>query len=366
MTTSTLTLAPDMDLRRPEYRREVFLRFYLHALEHRSHPGAVYYLLPWLADYFRWTDEQKLWFAFLNGNTQHPITSLLLMEQCPGGPTSDVEPMLRFFDAQWARLPFDTDRRHWKAKFPTAVRAYRTLVQSNGTQASLWRRAEAGGWTRVWAQARGMYGFGRLSAFSYLEYLRIFGYGAPCGDLMLGDRDGSRSHRTGLEIVAGADVRTALADKSAPRPERLGMLRAFADDLLTEAADRSDGHADAGYFTLESALCTYKSWHKPNRRYPGVYNDMLYNRIQRAEADWPDSPVGSLFWHARAQSLPPYLRLEASPYDPGLCPDKQNHYRRTGQVVVLGHEDPELWSGFDQAVADGVFGVRADARRLVL
>jgi Alpha-glutamyl/putrescinyl thymine pyrophosphorylase clade 2 len=370
MTPTTDTdLAPDMDLRLPQYRREVFLRFYLHTLEHRSHPGAVYYLLPWLAEELHWTEEDKLWFAFLNGNTQHPVTSLMLMRQCPG-PLSDPGRMLRFFDSQWARLPFDTDRRHWKSKLPNAVRAYASDVAKAGSQAALWGKVrDRDGWTGLWTQARSMYGFGRLSAFSYLEYLEIFGYGAPCGDLMLGDRDGSRSHRAGLEIVSGAPVGQALSRDTPFDPGRLGSLNSLADSLLMEAVQRvtPEHRGDVGYFTLESALCTYKSWHKPNRRYPGVYNDMLYNRLRRAEADWPGE-VGllSLFWRARRSSLPVHLRLEDSPYDPGLHPDKQNHYRLTGQTVMLGIEDPELWSEFDQAVADHRFGVRADARRMVL
>lgn len=357
-----------MDLRLPQYRREVFMRFYLHALKHRSHPGGVYYLLPCLAEELDWTEEQKLWFAFLNGNTQHPLTSLALMRHCRG-PLDDVDGMLRFFDANWERLPFDTDRRHWKAKFPEAVRAYHTLVRSNGSQQSLWRGVEQGGWTAMWSAARGMYGFGRLSAFSYLEYLRIYGYGAPCADLMIGDVDGSRSHRSGLEIVAGADPAVVLSGNAPFDPARVSELQGTADSLLGEAAERVewDQRGDVGYFTLESALCTYKSWHKPNRRYPGVYNDMLYNRIRRAEVDWPgEVSLTAPFWRARRSALPLWLRLEDSPYDPGLHPAKQNFYRLTGQTVTLGIEDPELWSEFDQAVTDHRFGVRADVRQMVL
>jgi hypothetical protein len=32
--------------------------------------------------------------------------------------------------------------------------------------------------------------------------------------------------------------------------------------------------------------CTYKSWHRPNRRYPGVYLDMFHDRIKNAETTW--------------------------------------------------------------------------------
>jgi hypothetical protein len=90
---------------------------------------------------------------------------------------------------------------------------------------------------------------------------------------------------------------------------------------------------------LESAFCTYKSWHRPNRRYPGVYVDMFHDRIKKAEEAWPEEDFG-LFWEARQVWLPDYLRLEDNPGDAGVKPEKQNHYRLTGQVIAMDHDWP--------------------------
>lgn len=360
-----------MDFRRAEYRREVFLRFYLFHLRHRSHPGAVYYLFPWLRQRFFWDDEQALWFAFLNGNTQNPLTSLLLFWQCdrPGG---DLQAMFRFYRRNYARLAFDTDRRHWKKSLPEAVESYVEALRSHGgSQSLMWTRAAEDGFDGVWDTARSLYGFGRLSAFSYTEYLRIMEVPFDCDRLFLDDREGSRSHRNGLCIVSGRDD----WDWHASNPGFDGrydeamtvQLQDEADELLAEARARTAGRpwsADAGYFTLESALCTYKSWHRPNRRYAGVYNDMLYDRIRAYEAKWPEAePLTDLFWQARREHLPHYLRLEDNPTDPGCTAEKQNWYRTTGEVPVLGHEDPVFWSGFDEGVRQGLFGLRKDVRR---
>jgi hypothetical protein len=108
-----------------------------------------------------------------------------------------------------------------------------------------------------------------------------------------------------------------------------------ADLLLGEARNRID-HKDVSYFTLESTLCCYKSWHRPNRRYPNVYNDMFYYRIKTAEQNWGRSLP--LFWSAREQYLPDYLRLECTPNDYGLKPLKMNFYRKTGQVIMMHNE----------------------------
>jgi hypothetical protein len=102
-------------------------------------------------------------------------------------------------------------------------------------------------------------------------------------------------------------------------------------------------------------LCTYKSWHRPNRRYPNVYNDMLHDRLTAAGRAWPEADL-EVFWAARAAVLPAYLRLEDSPGDPGCVPVKQNHYRRTGQVVMLHRWDPVFVNDFNHAVDTGALG----------
>jgi hypothetical protein len=119
----------------------------------------------------------------------------------------------------------------------------------------------------------------------------------------------------------------------------LKWLRDEGELLLDEARTRmasEDYAGDVGYFTLESTLCNYKSWHRPNRRYPNVYSDMFYNRIRRAEDRW--GPKFDVFWQARKEALPEHLRLEDTPNDLGLHPTKQNHYRLTGQPVMMHRE----------------------------
>jgi amino acid-DNA transferase-like protein len=377
------TISTGDDLRAAHLREEVFLRFWFFHLVLKAHPGCVYYVMPHLRKIYGWDDEQALWYAWLNGNTQNPITSLALFEHAPAGPTDEpgVERMLRFYDREFKRLAWDTDRRHWKSKLRPAVAAYQEALRSHcGNQARMWEVAASDGFAGVWAQATALYGFGRLSAFSFAEYLRIMGHGAPCDNLFLGDHDGSRSHRNGLALVAG---RTDLIRDSRMYPGRvderltaadLGLLQHKANELVAAMEGRVAGlpweqqkliAPDVGYFTLESALCTYKSWHKRNRRYPNVYNDMLYDRLKWYEARWPVNRTQQWtrpIWEARAASLPEWARLEQRPFDPGLSPVKQNHYLDTGQTVMMGHYWPALWSDLDDAIMLGDLGLRADVR----
>jgi hypothetical protein len=137
------------------------------------------------------------------------------------------------------------------------------------------------------------------------------------------------------------------------------QLAELGESLLEEALVRNPGDPNVSRLTIESALCTYKSWHKPNRRYPNVYADMMYHRIHKAQVRMK-RPL-DLMWEIRQRTLPDYLRLEDRPYDPGLVAVKQNWYRETGEIPLLCtmFEDMEM-SGFDQKVATHAFGVRKD------
>jgi hypothetical protein len=343
-------LRPGLDFRLPQYRKEVWLQFYEFHLRFRSHPGGVYYLIPWLRQHFGWSLEETLWFAFLNGNTQNPIVSLMFHEKFP--LPSEGEGAIQYWEQNYERFEWDTDRRYHKKNFALSVRDYCAKVREAGSQEEFWFSAAEKGFSGVWDKASKLYSFGRLSAFSYSEYLRIAGVPFDCDTLMLEDISGSSSHRTGLCVVAGMDRWVSFwnddFDNKWPK-EALSWLEGFAEELLAESKRRAQGkpwERDVSYFTLESALCTYKSWHKPNRRYPNVYNDMMHNRIRRAERQWPGRDF-SLWWRAREESAPPHLLLEKSPRDPGLVPEKQNHYLKTGQVIMMDLEYPHFKNDFN-------------------
>jgi hypothetical protein len=348
-----------MDFRKPEYRREVFLRFYEFHLRYRSHPGGVYFLLPFLAEVHRWNLEQRLWFAYINGNTQNPITSYLIFREFGDVARLDETALRRWFERNYDLLAFDTDRRYFKKSFLECVANYRQLLAGR-TQAEFFAAVAPGAteharFRALWNYANKNYVyFGRLSVFSYTEYLRISGLSIDCDSLFLDDISGSKSHRNGLCKVLGRDD----LDWHASNPgfdgtydaTMLAWLTSEGAQLLAEAKARvagKDYERDAGYFTLESALCTYKSWHRPNRRYPNCYNDMLVERIRLAEKRWGKLP---LFWEARRRYLPAALRLEDNPADCGLKPKKQNHYLTTGQPVMMASDWPCFANAFEREV----------------
>lgn len=366
-------LRAGQDFRHPQYRREVFLRFYEFHLRYRAHPGCVYFVLPEL-----WKDlsmEQRLWLCFINGNTQNPVTSWLIFQQCPERKAlATKHKMFKFnewFNKNYGNLEFDIDRRYHKKDFLRAVQCYNALVEpfksydAHRPQEMYFghlklQEARAHGHTMfqaLWETVRrDFYTFGRLSAYSYLEYLNLAGLPLATDSvdmLMLDDLSGSKSHRNGLAKVLGRDDLDW--HKSNPAnfagqytPEVMAWLKYEASRLLADARKRFTGLTekvvlrDVNFFTLESALCTFKSWFRKNRRYPGVYLDMMHERIRRSEHLWGggESWDTAIFWRMRRKHLPTYLRLEDNACDKGLNPVKQNHFRETGEVIMMHRDWP--------------------------
>lgn len=347
------------DWRLPENRRESFLAFYRFHLEYKAHPGLVYFWLPAMAEaYGLDTPDDRAWLVWLNGNTQNPVTTLLLLEAAPN-PTKWPEAK-SFFNTHFRELEWDTDRRHQKSKFVVATEAW--IDQ-------FWRSRDHGwfgDWDDVWRYSLSQPYMGRLSAWSMMEYARILlGPEVPdMGTWLLEDKSGSKSHRNGIATVAGHDA--VYWDDEPFMLDMVPELEQYAEGLLAEAEETICDpenvhyiHQDVSRFTLESAFCTYKSWYKPNRRYPGVYADMAYLRLLRAQAFF--GPQFDLLWQSRKDNLPDYLRLEDNPYDPGLAPVKQNHFRETGEIPVMHRYWDRLTpSSFDQAVELGLYGERKD------
>ena len=272
-----------MDFRLPQYRREVFLRFYEFHLKYYAHPGAVYYTLPFIFKTRCFNEEQKLWFAFLNGcsyikNLAGRSQVEMFKSVCKGETIYDN------FDDVW------------------------NYVISN------------------------FYLFGRLATFSYLEFLRLAGLDLDCSQLFLEDITGSKSHRNGLCKVLGRDDLDWYRKEVVYDDLSINWLKMEGTKLLEEAKQRI-GHKDVSYFTLESTLCCYKSWSRPNRRYPNVYNDMFYQRIKHGEKAWGES-LG-IFWKSRDEVLPQALRVECVIGDEPLSKVKQNHYRKYECYVGL-------------------------------
>jgi len=360
-------LEEGIDFRNPLVRREVFFRFYHFHLKYRAHPGAVYYVMPFLSKKFDWSFEEKLWFAFINGATQNPLTSWVIFNHFPDPHSTTVDEMELWHRKYWKNLDYDIDRRYQKGHFVEMFEDYKKHLGGRSQKEFFESLANTDdpylNFQNVWDYVfNNFFMYGRLSTFSYLEYLKIMGLSIDCDSLFIYDKSGSASHRAGLCYVLGRDEFDVHKNNVNMHPEVsnghtkeiMDWLFVEGELLLKEAKERFRGEEffhDVNYFTLESTLCCYKSWHRVNRRYPNVYNDMFHDRIRKAETrDWSKIDGSDIkfdiFWEARKEMLPENIRVEDNPKDPGLVKVKQNWYRLTGEVPVLEHFDPVFKSSF--------------------
>lgn len=334
------------DWRLPEHRRKVFLDSWEFHLMFGTLPGCVHHFLPAIAKHYELDDDGKAWLVWLNANTQNPATTLLLLEASQGS-SAGWKAAVDFWNANWRELDWDTDRRYHKSKFGEATERY--LEVRPYPLAEDWTTVGMLGWAQTWVFANSLPYMGRLSAWSMTEYARIL-FGSDvipdAAGLMLRDADGSRSHRAGLAVVRGWSAEYWGWAETKPF---VGELAILGESLLEEMQERCrDKPYQPSRLDLESALCTYKGWYKPNRRYPNVYADMAYLRLRKAEERFGQR--FEILWEAREDALPPWARLECTSRDPGLVPRKQNHYRETGEVIMMGHVWPEYWSSFDERI----------------
>jgi Alpha-glutamyl/putrescinyl thymine pyrophosphorylase clade 2 len=200
-----------MDFRRPEYRREVFLRFYEYSVRYRIHPGSVYFIQPFLVSSCRMTREERLWYMFLEGCSLNPVTAFTIWKRFPSLTKLNLSALSKYFDERYTLFEWDVDRRYQKKDFVASVESYYTLMTRYGLKQADWYEEQWGDgtireerWEKIWkAITRDFTTFGRMTLFGFIEQLRLLGEPYDCPSLMLDDISGSRSHRNGLLKVLG-------------------------------------------------------------------------------------------------------------------------------------------------------------------
>lgn len=285
-------------------RQEYFEALYRMSLDHGVLPGMVYSYLPALKHALGWNKETCLWFAFLNGMTQNPLTSLRLFERLKAPPESreELAKFATWFNEEWPRLQYDTDRRYAKKDTVSAIKSYCRLLHSEHVDQDIIDRqsylydADGGEWENLWDMVtREIISFGRLSSWSYLEYVRIYGSGLEPDTLIFEDKSGSRSHRNGMLFLC--DMDHMVWDKRAGNGfdgkyknygKMCGWLQEQADiwqASYNETLRRAGANAQqASNFSFESALCMFKNSFF-GRRYPGVYADLGWQRLEWYKAN---------------------------------------------------------------------------------
>ena len=321
-----------MDYRKPENRREAFIRWYAWSLKYDDCDPAV-----WATNYlnkrYEHNDEQKLWLCWLYGNTYYLPTAWVLMNEFPDFELATVDRMTQWNTTNYKRLRYQTDTKWNKGHLPTMFASYQQYI-GNQTQRekieSLYGYTEEENFDNLWTSVKsGLHKFGRYSTWFYLQHLKhTAGVRINPTSLMLDDYDGSRSHRNGLLYALGQEDSV---DRKLTGSE-YANLESQAHEILCETEARFPELASSiDYFTMETCLCSFKKIFRVSRgRYLGYYLDRQAEEIKQCESDGWYGIDWDVLWQARNETID--LRLDQ---DRGIDKDRFGSFLNSGKLEGL-------------------------------
>ena len=330
-----------MDYRLPQNCREAFIRWWIWSLKYDDCDPAV-----WMTNYlhkrYEHNDEQRLWLAWLYGNTYYLPTAWILMNEFPDFELATVDRMEQWNTANYKRLRYQTDTKWNKGHLPAMFASYQQFI-GNTTQRerleSYYGDNEEANFTNLWESVKGgLHKFGRYSTWFYLQHLRhTAGIHIVPTSLMLSDYDGSRSHRNGLLYALG---REDDVDRKLTAGEYLDLERE-ARSILEETQDRFPRlKHQIDFFTMETCLCSFKKiFREKHGRYLGYYLDRQAEEIMQCEKDGWYGIDWDVLWQARNETID--LRLD---HKKGIDKEKFTFFLNTGKIDNLEwmFEDEEM------------------------
>jgi len=321
-----------MDYRLQQNRREAFIRWYAWSLKYDDCDPAV-----WCTNYlhtrYEHNDEERIWLAWLYGNTYQLPTAWVLKNEFPDFELATVDRMEQWNATNYKRLRYQTDTKWNKGHLPAMFESYQKFI-GNKTQRerleSYYGDNEEANFENLWEGIKSsLHKFGRYSTWFYLQHLRhTAGIRVSPTSLMLSDFDGSRSHRNGLLYALG---REDLVDRKLTAGEYLDLERE-SKSILEETRDRFPSlKNEIDFFTMETCLCSFKKIFRAHHgRYLGYYLDRQAEEIKQAEKDGWYGIDWDVLWQARNETID--LRLDQ---DRGIDKDRFSSFLNTGKLENL-------------------------------
>jgi len=321
-----------MDYRLSENNREAFVRWYAWSLKYNDCDPAV-----WLTNYlhkrYEHNDEERLWFAWLYGNTYQLPTAWVLKNEFPDFELATVDRITQWNTANYKRLRYQTDTKWNKGHLPSMFASYQKFIgdrTQRQTMESYYGDTEEQNFDNLWEVVKSsLHKFGRYSTWFYLQHLKhTAGVPMQPTSLMLSDYSGSRSHRNGLLCALG---RPHDMDRKLSSSE-YADLESASKDILQETKSRFPELASqVDYFTMETALCAFKKIFRAHHgRYLGYYLDRQSEEIIKAMGDGWYGIKWDVLWQSRTETIDGRLDHRS-----GIDKEKFTSFIRSGRIEHL-------------------------------
>jgi hypothetical protein len=321
-----------VDYRLAENRRESFIKWYAWSIQYKDVDPAVW-MTNYLNDRFEHNIEQRLWLAWLYGNTYYLPTTFVLLNEFPDFELATYDRMSQWNTDNYKRLRYQTDTKWSKGHLPDMFKSYAEFV-GDREQATAFEEHYGDNEFQTFDNLYDViktkfYKFGRYSAWFYLQHLY-----ATCevpaipSTLLFNDYSGSRSHRNGFCFAMGKDD---WYDKKLEKSE-YQWLEDQAQELMIEMRERFPSlTSDINPYTMETCLCSYKKIYRTRHgRYLGYYNDRVSEEIMRVEKDNWNGIEWQVLWDARNETLLPKI-AESKSIDKG----KMSEFIESGNILRL-------------------------------
>ena len=321
-----------MDYRLKENRREAFIRWYAWSMKYDDCDPAV-----WCTNYlhkrYEHNDEERIWFAWLYGNTYQLPTAWVLKNEFPDYELATVDRITQWNTTNYKQLRYQTDTKWNKGHLPSMFESYQKFI-GDRTQREVLESYYAGtdeeNFDALWDVLKNsLHKFGRYSTWFYLQHLKhTAGINVNPTSLMLNDYDGSRSHRNGLLLALGRDDDY---DKKLTTTE-YARIEQEAQSILDETEARfPELSSQIDFFTMETCLCSFKKiFREHHGRYLGYYLDRQAEEIIKAEGDGWYGIDWDVLWQSRNETID--LRLD---HKRGIDKDKFALFLKSGKLEGL-------------------------------
>jgi hypothetical protein len=321
-----------LDYRQQINRTEAFKRWFAWALTYGDCDPAI-----WMGNYinkrYEHNDEQRLWFAWLYGNTYYLPTSWILMNEYPDFELATVDRMTAWNTENYKRLRYQTDTKWNKGHLPDMYASYEKFIGDRTQREvieSYYGDNEKENFNNLWeVLKKELHKFGRYSTWFYMQQLKhTADVKIEPTSLMLNDYSGSRSHRNGFLYAIGEEdkVDSKLTSAEYDRLESIGT------GILNEMrVDYPHIKKDLDYFAMETALCSFKKLFRTSRgRYLGYYLDRQAEEIMKVEKDGWHGIEWNVLWEARNETLDLTLSNKC-----GIIKEKYTSFLDTGKLDKL-------------------------------
>jgi hypothetical protein len=321
-----------MDYRLKENRREAFIRWYAWSLKYDDCDPAVW-ATNYLNERYEHNDEERIWLAWLYGNTYQLPTAWVLKNEFPDFELATVDRITQWNTANYKRLRYQTDTKWNKGHLPEMFASYQKFIGNRSQREvleSYYGDTEEQSFDNLWETLKGsLHKFGRYSTWFYMQHLKhTANIRINPTSLMLDQYDGSRSHRNGLLYALGCED---LVDRKLTVQEYARLESESASIILEMKSRFPELISQLDYFTMETCLCSFKKLFRESRgRYLGYYLDRQAEEIQVAEDDGWYGIEWAVMWDSRNETID--IRLDTKR---GIEKEKFSSFLRSGNLDRL-------------------------------